>query len=270
MKSFRLTATLAVMSSIKVSFLGGGLSILLAIVCALPLAAQPEQPVQGLFLSQVPYLQNKGEAQVTITRLNGRSHLEHQSQLGIEWGLSSRWQVELEAVGRRAPAGSGADSHTSIVSAGAAVDRGFVSQDETFRYTIGASAEAAMGRLSSDQSRISIGPSFSVMKDVTAMHGLRVLASGSASIGLFARQSSGTDAPEYEMQLGAFIPISVARVSAELSHSSAAGDDGAGRAQIGAAGIVIPLPQGFEFGAAALMSLNNKPHSFLFKLAYEF
>lgn len=241
------------------------------LVLATPVSAQTPQPLQGLFLSQVPYLQDKGEVQVTMTRQSGRTRLDHQSQIGFEWGLTSQWQLELEAVGRHTPTVPG-ESRTGVESVGATVDRGFTSHDHSLRYTVGASIETSMGQLDSDESRITISPSVSIMKDLPALHQLRVLASGSASVALFTNTFSGERKPEYNMQVAAFMPISLVRFTAEWSQSNATRDDGTGQSPIVAPGIVVPLPHGFELGAATLFALGRDARfvSKIFKLAYEF
>lgn len=74
--------------------------VLAMMVAAIPCRARAQdekpQPLQELFLTEVVYPQEKGETQLTFGSLVDRSHANHAAVFegSVEYGLTSRWQIE--------------------------------------------------------------------------------------------------------------------------------------------------------------------------------
>ena len=242
-------------------------------------------PNRELFATALPYPQERGELQLSLgPRYNvWRSDRRAAGELSVEFGITDRWQLELEATahgtGRRA---SAASVHFDAVGLG--VQRSWMgSATSRWHAALGAAIEvereqgdgdAAVQAGAEEQATSQhIAVSFSAVRDVERLFGLKLAASATISVPS-ARVPLRAALRERELSshLAAMLPLGHVVLSTEVSWSPELLPHVSDSRAIITPGVLLSLPASFQIGIATSQSLARSLRSkdVSVKLIYEF
>ena len=264
----------------------GATAALALIIHATPLAAQTDddgdaawyQIANEYFATAAVYPQERGETQLSLiprfTSFDGGS--EVQAGLAVEYGITDRWQVELEWAPwvRLSPDHIAATSGPGPIEIGAR--RAFMALgDGALHVSAGLDVGIPVGDVDDGLSDglLEIEPSVVVARDLGTERPAQLFAQ--AGVGFVDRVQDPSDpqeaeptAHEVELAVGAALALGVPRVTLELSRSSNRWDGGDERETYVTPGVVFVLDSGLEIGLGASFGIADDSEGVTTLIAY--
>jgi hypothetical protein len=241
-----------------------------------------EQPIQEVFRTRLVYPQERGELQLTFTSRFGRrdGHSMFQTP-SLEYGITDRWQMEVEW-----------DGHRHRVETGEVATRGVgdmsIGTQYSFMNMAGSKFHSAAGvevvlPLANIEKELTEGfveyePYFIVARDFPKLNRMQLFSQ--IGLGLVQRVRHRADldedepaAHEFNLSAGMFVPFRKAVFTGEYEFSTNRWNNrGQEREMSVTPGVVFKLPRNWEIGLGAPIGLTHDADKLgiVFKLIYEF
>lgn len=179
-------------------------------------ADEREQPVQEVFQTALVYPQERGEVQLTYASRfsKGKGHSSLQTPLSLEYGITDRWQVEIEwnALSRRTETGEAATRGRGDLQIG--TQYSFMNMRRSnFHSAVGFEVSLPTGSLEKELSEgfIEYEPYFIIARDFPKLHNMQVFSQVGVGLAQRAKRSAEEDdepaAHEFNLGVGAFVPF---------------------------------------------------------------
>jgi hypothetical protein len=241
------------------------------------------QPVQEVFQTGLVYPQERGEVQLSYTSRfsKGKDHSSLQTPLNLEYGITDRWQIEIEwdAMSRRTKTGEAATRGRGDLSIG--TQYSFMNmKGSNFHSAVGFEASIPTGSIEKELSEgfLEYTPYLILARDLPNLNNMQVFSQVGVSFVQRARRKLGAndDAPaahKFDLGVGAFMPFRHLVFTGEFNLSTNRWNHGGGEREIYATpGVVWRLPGDLEIGFGTPVGLTRDADKFgaHLKLVYEF
>lgn len=245
---------------------------------------QQPQPLQEVFQTELVYPQEKGEVQFTLspTFSKGAGLKLFQTPLTIEYGLTSKWQVELEwqAASFRRERGEG-ETMRGIGDLRLGTKYSFMNmRGSSFHSAVGLEVGMPTGSAEKELSEgvIEYEPYFILARDFQRLKGAQLFAQ--AGVGLLQRvkghaseNEDGPTAHEFNLNVGSFVPVSHVVLTGELNWQTNRWNHGGQESLLYfTPGLVWHPASTWEVGVGVPIDLTRDADGFrnILKLTYEF
>ena len=246
-------------------------------------AGPREQPIQEVFQGGLVYPQEHGEVQLSFSSRfsKARDHSSLENPFSIEYGITDRWQIELEwnALSRRAETGEATTRGKGDFSIGTKYSLMNL-RGSNFHTAVGFEISFPSGSVEKQLSDgfIEYSPYVIVAKDFPRLHHLQLFTqAGVGFVQRWRRSVSGTGeepaAHKFDLGLGMFVPFRVVVFTNEFNLSTNRWNNGGRQREAFATpGIVGRLPRGWQLGVGVPLGLTRDSNRFgtVVTLVYEF
>ena len=242
-----------------------------------------EQPVQEVFQTGLVYPQERGEVQLSYTShfSKGKNHSSLQTLLNLEYGITDRWQIEIEwnAMSRRTQTGEATTRGRGDFSIG--TQYSFMNMARSnFHSAVGFEVTLPTANIEKELTEgfVEYEPYFIVARDFPELHNLQVFSQVGIGFMQRARRSADADedepaAHEFNLGVGMFVPFRRVVFTGEFNLSTNRWNNGGQEREMYATpGMVWRLPRSWEIGVGAPVGLTRDADKSgaIFKLVYEF
>lgn len=242
-----------------------------------------DQPVQEIFQTGLVYPQERGEVQMTFTSRYGKGngHSMLQTPVSLEYGITDRWQVEVEWDARRRRTESGEAATRGAGDFSIGTQYSFMNMARSnFHSAVGIEVTLPVANIEKELTEgfIEYEPYFIVAKDFPKLNRMQVFSQVGFGINQRARRHPDADddepaAHEFNLGIGAFMPFKQAVLTGEYNLSTNRWNNGGDEREMYLTpGVVVKLPRNWEIGFAVPLGLTRDSEKFgtVFKLIYEF
>ena len=259
------------------------LGILIPVVSAQEKDEAVAQPVQEVFRTRLVYPQERGEVQFSYSSRfsKGKDSTHWQTPITLEYGITDRWQVEIEW-----------DSRSSRTETGEATTRGrgdfsvgtqysFMNvRRSDFHTAVGLEVTFPTGSSAKELSEgfVEFEPYFIIAKDFPKLNNLQIFSQ--VGMGFVQRPRNHVvsiedepSAHEVSFGMGMFLPFRRLVFTGEFNFSTNRWNNGGSEREMSATpGVVWRLPRNWEMGIGVPVGLNRHTDrtGAIFKLVYEF
>ena len=242
-----------------------------------------EQPVQEVFQTGLVYPQERGEVQLSYTSRfsKGKGHSSLQTQMNFEYGITDRWQIEIDwnAMSRRTETGEATTRGRGDLSIG--TQYSFMNMRRSnFHSAVGFEVSLPTGNVEKKLSEgfIEYEPYFILARDFPKLNNMQIFSQVGVGFGHRARR--GVEAEEEEpaahelnLGVGMFVPFRSLVLTGEFNLSTNRWNNGGlEREMYLTPGLMWRLPRNWEVGVGAPVGLTRDADKSgaIFKLVYEF
>jgi hypothetical protein len=236
---------------------------------------ESDQPLQGVFQTELVYPQEKGAFQFTSTSTFASGNKKFSNDLTVEYGLTHAWQIELqwESFGRKNNEGGSISRGSGDLHLGTKYS--FMNmRGSNFHSAVGfeLGLPAASAKKGISESKIEYEPYVIVAKDFPGLSRLQLFSQMGLSFAhSITRSISSDDTPggkTIEWNSGMFVPYRKARLTTEINWSKGTGENNLYLTP----GIIWKLPRDMEFGVGTPLGVSRDADSFkmIIQLVYEF
>jgi len=242
-----------------------------------------EQPIQEVFQTGLVYTQERGELQLSyISRFSrGKDHSSVQTPFNLEYGITDRWQVELEwnAMSRRTATGEEATSGRGDLNIG--TQYSFMNiRRSNFHSAVGFEVTVPTGSVKKNLSEgfIEYEPYLIVARDFPKLNHMQIFSQ--VGVGFVQRahgQVAAADqepaAHKFNFNVGTFMPFRHLVFTGEFNLTTNRwNNNGREREMYATPGLVWRLPRSWEIGVGAPVGLTADSDNFgaVIKVVYEF
>lgn len=262
----------------------------LALTLMTPLASaqeaevkEREQPVQEVFQSGLVYPQERGELQLSYTSRysKGKCHSSLETPLTLEYGITDRWQIEIEwnAMSRRTETGEATTRGRGDLSIG--TQYSFMNMRRSnFHSAVGFEVSLPTGSVEKELSEgfLEYEPYFIIAKDFPRLNNMQVFSQIGVGFVQRVRRPVEADeeepaAREFNFNAGMFVPLRRLVLTGEFNLSTNRWNNGgSAREMYLTPGVVWRLPRDWEIGVGVPFGLTRDAErsGAIFKLTYEF
>ncbi len=242
-----------------------------------------EQPVQEVFQTELVYPQERGEVQLTFTlrygKGDGRSMF--QTPVDLEYGVTDRWQVEIEwdAQRRRTEIGERATRGAGDFSIGTQYSFMNIARSN-FHSAVGFEVTLPVANIEKELTEgfVEYEPYFIIAKDFPRLNHMQVFSQVGIGFMQRARRPADADedepaAHEFNLGVGMFVPFRRAVLTGEFNLSTNRWNNGGKEREMYVTpGVVWRLLRNWELGVGVPVGLTRDADKFgaVFKLTYEF
>ena len=243
-----------------------------------------EQPLQEVFQSEVVYTQEKGEVQITVSPTFGKGGGGRllQTPLSLEYGVTDKWQVELEwqpASFRREAGDEGTARGTGDLRFGTKYSFMNV-RGSSFHSAVGLEVGLPTGSADKGLSEgfVEYEPCFILARDFPKLKGAQLFTQ--VGVGLLqrpkGRASEDGDEPaahEFNLNVGGFIPVRHVVLTGELNWQTNRWNHGGQESSLYfTPGLVWHPTRSWEVGVGVPIGLTRGADGFrnIVKFTYEF
>lgn len=244
---------------------------------------EPEQPVQEVFQTGLVYPQERGEVQLSYTSRfsQGLGHSSLHTPLSLEYGITDRWQIEIEwnAMSRRTETGEATTRGQGDMQIG--TQYSFMNmRGSNFHSAVGFEVSLPTGSLDKELSEgfIEYEPYFIVARDFPKLNNLQIFSQ--IGVGFVQRVKRHVEleddepaAHEFNLGVGMFVPFRRLVFTGEFNLSTNRwNNDGREREMHVTPGVMFRLPRNWEIGIGAPIGLTSGADrsGAIFKFIYEF
>ena len=242
-----------------------------------------EQPVQEVFQTGLVYPQERGEVQLSYTSRFSKGHGRTlwQTPLNLEYGITDRWQVEIEwdALSRRTETGEAATRGRGDLQIG--TQYSFMNiRGSNIHSAVGFEVSLPTGDVEKELSEgfVEYEPYIILARDFPRLHNMQVFTQVGVGFVQRARQRAGSDdlepaAHEFNLGVGMFVPFRRLVLTGEFNLSTNRWNHGGREREMYATpGAVWRLPRNWEMGIGVPVGLTRDADKSgaIFKLIYEF
>jgi hypothetical protein len=242
-----------------------------------------EQPIQEVFQTGLVYPQERGEVQLSYTSRfsKGKAHSSLQRPMNLEYGITDRWQIEIEwnAMSRRTETGAAPIHGKGDLRIG--TQYSFMNmRGSNFHSAVGLEVSFPTGNIEKGLSEglIEYEPSFSLAKDFPRLHNLQVFSQVGVSIVQRTRRRVQVDedqpvAHTFNLGVGMFMPFNRLVFTGEFNlNTNRWNHGGREREMYFTPGLVWRLPRNLEIGFGAPIGLTGDADKSgaILRLLYEF
>ena len=242
-----------------------------------------EQPVQEVFQTALVYPQERGEVQLSYASryARGRDRSSLQTLLNLEYGITDRWQVEVEwdAMSRRREAGEAPVRGRGDLSIG--TQYSFMNMRRSnFHSAVGFEVSLPTGGVEKGLSEgfVEYEPYLILARDFPTLHNAQVFSQ--VGVGFVQRARRQVEAGEAEpaahelnFNAGAFVPFRRLVLTGEFNLSTNRWNNGGREREMYATpGVVWRLPRDWEIGVGVPVGLTRDADKSgaIFRVVYEF
>lgn len=241
-----------------------------------------EQPVQEVFQTGLVYPQERGEVQLSYTSRfgKGKDHSSLRTPLNFEYGITDRWQIEVEwnAMSRRTETGEATTRGRGDLSIG--TQYSFMNMRRSnFHSAVGFEVSFPTGGVEKELSEgfIEYEPYFIIAKDFPKLNNMQVFSQ--VGVGFVQRvrhveaDEEESAAHEFNLGVGTFVPFRRLVFTGEFNLSTNRWNNGGGEREMYLTpGVVWRLRHNWEVGLGAPVGLTRdaEKSGAIFRLAYEF
>ena len=236
---------------------------------------ESDQPLQGVFQTELVYPQEKGAFQFTSTSTFARGNKKFSNDLTVEYGLTHAWQIELqwESFARK-------NNEDGLITRGSGDLR--LGTKYSFMNMRGSKFHSAVGfelglpatsaKKGISEGKIEYEPYVILAKDFPGLSRLQLFSQLGLSFAHSLTRSTASDenldGKTVEWNSGMFVPYRKARFSTEINWSKGAEENNLYLTP----GIIWKLPRDMEFGVGVPVGISRDADSFkvIVKLVYEF
>ncbi|MCU1265887.1 MAG: hypothetical protein JWM21_2205 [Acidobacteria bacterium] len=259
----------------KVLFITVAISVSLSYASRVKAQDKRDQPLQGVFQTELVYPQEKGAFQLTSVFTFSKVNKEFSNDLTLEYGLSHSWQIDLQwqSFARKQTVGGLISHGSGDVRLGTKYS--FMNiHGSNFHSAVGfeLGLPAASAKKGISERKIEYEPYVVLAKDFPRLSRLQLFS----QLGLsFARSITRSTLDEgspnektVEWNSGMFVPYRRARFTNEISWSKGSRESNLYLTP----GIVWKLPRDLEFGVGVPLGLSREADGFrvIVNLVYEF
>jgi hypothetical protein len=242
-----------------------------------------EQPLQEVFQTGLVYPQERGEVQLSSTSRfsKGNGHTLWQTPLNLEYGLTDRWQIEIEwnAMSRRTNTGEATTRGRGDLTIG--TQYSFMNmRHSNFHSAVGVEVSLPTGNVDKQLSEgfIEYEPYLIVARDFPKLNNMQVFSQVGIGFVQRARRRVGMDEDEpaahkFDLGVGMFVPFRRMVFTSEFNLSTNRWNNGGREREIFLTpGIVWRLPRNLELGLGAPVGLTRDAErsGAILRLLYEF
>jgi hypothetical protein len=241
------------------------------------------QPVQEVFQTGLVYPQEQGEMQLSYTSRfsKGKGHSSLHTPLNLEYGITDRWQIEVEwdAMSRRTETGEATTRGRGDLQVGTQYSFMNVRRSD-FHGAVGVEISLPTGSVEKELSEgfIEYEPYFIVARDFPKLNHMQIFSQVGVGFVQRARRHAEEEddepaAHELNLGIGMFVPFRHLVFTGEFNLSTNRWNNGGReRAMYATPGMVWRLPRNWEIGVGAPIGLTGDADKFgaIFKVVYEF
>jgi len=241
------------------------------------------QPVQEVFQTGLVYPQERGEVQLSYTSRfsKGKDRSSLQTPLNLEYGITDRWQIEIEwdAMSRRTKTGEATTSGRGDLSIG--TQYSFMNmKGSNFHSAVGFEVSIPTGSIEKELSEgfLEYTPYLILARDLPKLNNMQIFSQVGVTFVQHARRKLGADddapaAQKFDVGVGTFMPFGHLVFTSEFNLSTNRWNNGGREREIYATpGVVWRLPGNLEIGVGTPVGLTRDADKFgaILKLVYEF
>jgi Putative MetA-pathway of phenol degradation len=242
-----------------------------------------EQPIQEVFQTNLVYPQERGEVQFSYTSRfsKGKEHTLLQTPLSLEYGITDRWQIEVEwnALSRRTESGEATTRGQGDFSIG--TQYSFMKmRGSNFHSAVGFEVTLPTGSLEKElgEGFIEYEPYFIIARDFPKLNDMQIFSQVGFGFVQRAKHSAEEDddepaAHEFNFGVGMFVPFRRLVLTGEFNFSTNRWNNGGLERDLSLTpGMVWRLPRNFELGIGLPVGLTREADKSgaILKLVYEF
>ena len=264
-----------------------GVLLFIATYCSEAQSIKPkdgDQPLQEVFQTELVYPQEKSEFQVTFGSRFSRSGDKRSNDipLRLEYGITDRWQVELEwnANSRFRPA-SLAETESGVGDVGISTKYSFLKiRGSNFHSAVSFEAEFPTGDIDKGLTEgfIEYRPSVSFARDFPGLNRLQIFSQTGVAIKQRVKRSreiedDESDAHEIFVSGGFFLPFKQARFVGEINWNTDQWNRGGAASELYLTpGLVYKLPGKWEVGFGVPIGVSRDADKFrtIIQAVFEF
>jgi hypothetical protein len=246
-------------------------------------ANEREQPLQELFQTGLVYPQERGEVQLTYsTRFSkGNGRTLWRSPLMLEYGITARWQVEIEFDLRSSRSETGEPKTRGTGDLSIGTQYSFMNlRSSNFHSAVGLEVTLPTGSVEKELSEgfIEYEPYFIAAKDFPRFNNMQVFSQVGLGLVQRVRSSVGVDEEEpaahkLTLSAGMFMPFRRVVLTGEVNLSTNRWNHGGLERELYATpGAVWRLLHNWEIGVGVPFGLTRDTNRFgaIFKTTFEF
>ena len=242
-----------------------------------------EQPIQEVFQTGLVYPQERGEVQLSYTSRfsKGKDHSSLQTPLNLEYGITDRWQIEIEwdALSRRTE-GKATTRGRGDLSIG--TQYSFMNiRRSNFHSAVGFEVSLPTGSVEKELSEgfIEYEPYLIIARDFPKLNNMQIFSQvGVGFVQRARRQRADADkdepaAHEFNLGVGMFVPFRHLVFTSEFNLSTNRWNNGGREREMYATpGVVWRLPRNWEIGVGAPFGLTRDADKSgaILRVVYEF
>jgi hypothetical protein len=242
-----------------------------------------EQPIQEVFQTGLVYPQERGEVQLSYTSRfsKGKHHSALETLLNFEYGITDRWQVEIEwnAMNRRTEIGEVATRGRGDLSIG--TQYSFMNMRRSnFHSAIGFEVTFPTGSVEKELSEgfIEYEPYLIVARDFPKLNNLQIFSQVGVGLVQRVRRRVGADeeepaAHEFNFNAGMFMPFRRMVFTGEFNLSTNRWNNGGQEREMYLTpGVIWRLPHAWEigFGVPVGLTRDSDKSGAILRVVYEF
>jgi hypothetical protein len=242
-----------------------------------------EQLVQEVFQTGLVYPQERGELQLSYSSRfsKGKGHSLLERTLNLEYGITDRWQIEIEwnPISRRTETGEATTRGRGDLRIG--TQYSFMNmRHSNFHSAVGFEVSFPTGNVEKGLSEglMEYEPYFSIAKDFPSLHKMQVFSQVGVGFVQRTRRRVGADekqaaAHNFNLGVGTFIPLSRLVFTGEFNLKTNRWNNGGREREVHfTPGIVWRLPRNLEigFGVPIGLTRDSDKSGAILRLLYEF
>lgn len=260
-----------------------GLTLSSSSVLAQEEQPEREQPVQEVFQTALVYPQERGEVQFSYTSRysKGKGRSLWQTPLTLEYGITDRWQVEVEWDVRSTRTETGESPTRGRGDFSVGTQYSFMNMHGSdFHSAIGLEVTIPTGSVAKELSEgfIEYEPYVIFAKDFPKLNHMQLFTQVGVGFVQRADSPSGNEEPEpaaheFTLNAGMFVPFRRLVFTTEFSLSTNRWNHGGTEREMYLTpGIVWRLPRNWEFGVGVPLGITSRSAKYgsILKMTYEF